>query len=168
MEEPMRTHTLIDSPIGRLTLVATDGRLESLYLEGCVPAAGPAELGERRDTGFREAEEQLAEYFAGNRTEFSLATAARGTPFQRTVWAAVARIPYGQTRSYKEIAAELESAGPRAVGAANGRNPLCILVPCHRVVGSTGALTGYSGGLDRKRFLLELEASNVPASPALF
>ena len=106
-----------------------------------------------------EAAEQLGAYFAGELREFDLPLAPRGTDFQRRVWAAVSAIPYGRTASYTDIAVEVCSpAARRAVGAANGRNPLPVIVPCHRVIGATGRLTGYGGGLDRKRVLLDLEA----------
>jgi O-6-methylguanine DNA methyltransferase len=102
---------------------------------------------------------QLRAYFAGERRDFELPLAARGTPFQREVWAAVAAIPYGETAAYAQIAAAVgRPSACRAVGAANGRNPLPVIVPCHRVIGAAGALTGYGGGLDRKRSLLDLEA----------
>ena len=156
----MRTHTVIDSPIGPLTLVATDGELSGVYLPEHRHMPDPAGFGPRVGSGFEEAAEQLAEYFAGRRQRFSLRTRLDGTGFQRLVWRAVAAIPYGRTRTYGELAAELGRPGrARAVGAANGRNPLAIVVPCHRLVASDGGLAGYGGGLARKRFLLELERS---------
>ncbi|WP_282038736.1 methylated-DNA--[protein]-cysteine S-methyltransferase [Halomonas alimentaria] len=107
--------------------------------------------------------EQLAEYFAGTRRDFDLPLAPQGTDFQRRVWAALAAIPYGETRNYAELAEQLGSkGGQRAVGAANGRNPLAIVVPCHRVIGSDGRMTGYAGGIGRKRWLLAFEAGEVP------
>jgi methylated-DNA-[protein]-cysteine S-methyltransferase len=106
-----------------------------------------------------DAADQLRAYFAGELREFDLPLAPRGTPFQREVWAAVAAVPYGRTATYSEIAAAVgRPSACRAVGAANGRNPLPVIVPCHRVIGAAGALTGYGGGLDRKRSLLDLEA----------
>jgi methylated-DNA-[protein]-cysteine S-methyltransferase len=112
------------------------------------------------DPLLREAADQLRAYFAGERREFDIPLAPRGTEFQRRVWDAVSEIPYGATASYSEIAAEVYTpAACRAVGAANGRNPLPVIVPCHRVIGAAGALTGYGGGLDRKRSLLDLEAA---------
>ncbi|GAA3740662.1 methylated-DNA-[protein]-cysteine S-methyltransferase [Spinactinospora alkalitolerans] len=164
----MRTHTIIDSPVGALTLVATDGVLDGLYMRDHARMPDPATFGERAPTGFERAEEQLAEYFAGTRTAFTLDTAPRGTAFQRRVWDLVAAIPYGRTRSYAQLAEALgggDHSVTRAVGTANGRNPLCVIVPCHRVVGSDGSLTGYAGGLARKRYLLDLEA---PAEVRLF
>ncbi len=152
--------TMIDSPIGPLLLTADDGGLTRLYME--VRAHGPddVELDWRRDDGaFTEARRQLDEYFAGERTEFDLPLNPSGTPFQLTVWEALTTIPYGEVRSYREIAEQIGRPGAaRAVGLANGRNPISIVVPCHRVIGASGALTGYGGGLERKQHLLELEA----------
>ena len=154
------THTTIDSPLGELTLVARDGTLSGLYFPGHWHMPAPEVFGARSERGFEQAEEQLAEYFAGERTEFELETTAGGDEFQRRVWELIDRIPYGETTTYGEMAAEL-GADPtlaRKVGGAVGRNPLSVIVPCHRVVGKDGKLTGYAGGLERKRFLLELEA----------
>ncbi|NWN82454.1 MAG: methylated-DNA--[protein]-cysteine S-methyltransferase [Halomonas sp.] len=110
-----------------------------------------------------QAREQLAEYFAGTRRDFDLPLAPMGTDFQRRVWTALAHIPYGETRNYAELAEQLGSkGGQRAVGAANGRNPISIVVPCHRVIGSDGRMTGYAGGIGRKRWLLAFEAGEVP------
>ena len=107
-----------------------------------------------------QAADQLRAYFAGELREFDLPLAPRGTPFQLSAWAAVSAIPYGRTATYAEIAAAIgRPSACRAVGAANGRNPLPVIVPCHRVIGAAGALTGYGGGLDRKRSLLDLEAA---------
>ena len=154
-----RTHTEVDSPIGRLTLVADDGVLSGLYLPGHLRGPAPERLGDRADDGFEEIDRQLAEYFAGTRTEFTVPLAPAGTPFQQAVWRELTTIPYGRTRTYGQIALALGGAHlTRAVGAANGRNPISIVVPCHRVIGSDGSLTGYAGGLPRKRFLLDLEA----------
>lgn len=153
-------HTTVDSPIGQLTLVARDGVLSGLYFPGhwYMPAADV--FGTRSARGFEQAERQLAEYFAGERTEFDLATAIAGDGFQRRVWELIDRVPHGQTTTYGEMARELgDPALARKVGGAVGRNPLSIVVPCHRVVGKDGKLTGYAGGLDRKRFLLELEGA---------
>ena len=154
------THTIIDSPIGELTLVARDGVLSGIYFPGHwhMPAAGV--FGVRSERGFGPAEEQLAQYFAGERTEFELATSVVGDDFQRRVWKLIDRIPYGQTTTYGEMARELgDPALAREVGGATGRNPLSVVVPCHRVVGREGQLTGYAGGLGRKRTLLELEGA---------
>ena len=155
------THTTIDSPLGALTLVARDSVLCGVYFPE--HRYGPATLGTRTERGFDDAASQLAEYFAGERTAFELPTAAAGAAFQRRVWERVARIPYGETASYAEVAREL--GGPtlaRAVGAANARNPLSVIVPCHRVVGTDRGLTGYGGGLHRKRRLLALERAGAP------
>jgi methylated-DNA-[protein]-cysteine S-methyltransferase len=152
------THTTVDSPAGELTLVADRGALTGLYFRQHWYRPGQAALGSRSDEGFDAARRQLAEYFAGERDRFDLPLDPRGDEFQRRVWALVARIPYGQTTTYGDLARELGgSATAQEVGAAVGRNPLCVLVPCHRVVGKNGRLTGYAGGLARKRFLLDLE-----------
>lgn len=154
----MRTHTMVDSPVGTLTLVATDGTLSGVYVEDQLHVPDPSTLGERAGSGFEKAAEQLEEYFAGQRTAFTLRTRLEGSDFQRRVWRALSGIPYGQTWSYTQLA---EAVGRpdrlRAVAATNGRNPIAVVVPCHRVVGSDGSLTGYAGGLARKRFLLDLE-----------
>jgi methylated-DNA-[protein]-cysteine S-methyltransferase len=118
---------------------------------------------------FTDVVEQLDAYFAGELTEFDVELDMPGTDFQQRVWSALRAIPYGETRTYGEIAAQIGAPGAsRAVGLANGRNPISIIVPCHRVVGSTGGLTGYGGGLHRKRILLALEGDRQPAQPALF
>lgn len=155
-------HTRLGTALGELTLVADGNELTGIYFPhhwyrpaetsfgGHVPAAG--------DPLFCRAGEQLAEYLAGTRASFDLPVAAQGDQFQQRVWALLRDIPYGQTRSYGELAAELgDGTLPQAVGQAVGRNPLSVVVPCHRVVGRHGQLTGYAGGLKRKRFLLQLE-----------
>jgi methylated-DNA-[protein]-cysteine S-methyltransferase len=160
MSMPTRTHLVTDSPIGPLTLVHEDGVLAGLYMDGHRPAPRPDTLGIRVDAGFESELEQLGAYFAGQRMDFGLALAPAGTPFQRRAWSALRAIPYGATRSYSEIAAAIGApSAVRAVASANARNPLSIVVPCHRVVGRDGSLTGYAGGLGRKRFLLDLERS---------
>ena len=165
----MRTHTIIDSPIGALTLVATDNTLSGLYLEEHQHMPDPATFGPRVDSGFEQAAEQLGEYFAGQRQEFALRTRAGGSDFQRRVWQVVAAIPYGQTQTYRQLADAVGRPDRlRAVGAANGRNPLAIVIPCHRVVGSDGSLAGYAGGLARKRTLLDLERPCGPRPGQLF
>ena len=157
---------MASSPIGPLTLVREDDALVRLAMSPPT-ALVPDALGERSDEGFDDAVRQLGEYFAGDRTEFDLDLALVGTAFQRRVWEALLTIPYGETRSYGEIARQIGSPGAfRAVGLANGHNPIGIIVPCHRVIGSNGSLTGYGGGLDRKRALLELEKSR--SMPGLF
>lgn len=159
----------IDSPIGPLTLAGDGTALMHLRMADQTHEpdrrawiAGPPEV-------FGAAVEQLTAYFAGELTEFDLALDLGGTEFQRRVWGALRDIPYGQTRSYGQIAAEIGSPGAaRAVGMANGRNPIAIIVPCHRVIGSTGALTGYGGGVERKTKLLELERKFASNSATLF
>jgi methylated-DNA-[protein]-cysteine S-methyltransferase len=166
-----RTHTRIDSPLGELTLVAVDGVLSGLYFPGHWYMPGRDVFGARSARGFEPAEQQLNEYFAGGRTDFELPTAVTGDEFQRRVWALIDRIPYGQTTTYGEMAAELgDPALARKVGGAVGRNPLSVIVPCHRVVGKDGKLTGYAGGLERKRLLLDLEtpAGAAEDEPRLF
>ena len=149
----------VDSPVGLLTLAGKDGRL--MHLRMVDQTYEPSHDGwEPDDEAFPDAVDQLEAYFAGERTEFDLELDLVGTAFQRRVWEALLTIPYGETRSYGEIAAQIGSPGAfRAVGLANGHNPIGIIVPCHRVIGSNGSLTGYGGGLDRKRALLELEKS---------
>jgi methylated-DNA-[protein]-cysteine S-methyltransferase len=157
-------HTVVDSPLGALTLVAEGDALTGVYFEGHLRGPSPDALGSREDAGFEDARGQLEEYFAGRRQSFDLPLAPRGEPFQRRVWALLEQIPYGETRSYGQLARELgDPALAQAVGAANGRNPLSVIVPCHRVVGADGSLTGYAGGLERKRLLLDLEESAAGA-----
>ncbi|MGH2763140.1 MAG: methylated-DNA--[protein]-cysteine S-methyltransferase [Thermoleophilaceae bacterium] len=149
----------LDSPLGELLLVGDGEALTGLHMlpeHRHPPGVGP---GWRRDpASFAEAVRQLRAYFAGELTAFDLPVAPRGTVFQRAVWDALREIPYGSTIGYGELAAWLgRPAAARTVGAANGRNPIAIVIPCHRVIGASGALTGYGGGLDRKRRLLELE-----------
>jgi methylated-DNA-[protein]-cysteine S-methyltransferase len=156
----LRTHTVIHSPIGELTLVATNGVLAGLYMEQQRHRPFEETFGERDDDGepFAEVERQLKEYFAGQRRDFDLPTIFAGTPFQCRVWTALSDIPYGETVSYGRLAIVLgQPTASRAVGLANGKNPISVIVPCHRVVGSTGNLTGYGGGIERKRYLLEFE-----------
>jgi methylated-DNA-[protein]-cysteine S-methyltransferase len=153
------THTVIDSPLGELTLVADDGALSGLYYPGHRPRPATARFGARSERGFEEASEQLAQYLAGERRAFDLPTVAHGGPFQRRVWDLLDRIPYGETTTYGELARALGDVRlARAVGGAVGANPLSLVCPCHRVVGGNGTLTGYAGGLERKRHLLDLEA----------
>lgn len=156
----MRSHKVITSPLGIFTLVAEDSVLIAVEPSAPDPASPVASrYGLAADTGFEAAERQLDEYFDGRRCCFSLPISQAGTPFQQQVWEAVSAIPYGQTRSYKQLALDLgDAAKARGVGAALSRNALNIVVPTHRVVGARGALTGYSGGVDAKRALLELEA----------
>jgi methylated-DNA-[protein]-cysteine S-methyltransferase len=158
------THTTIDSPFGELTLTARNGVLSGLYFPGHWYMPDPDAFGVRSEHGFEPARRQLAEYFAGERTGFDLPTATSGDEFQRRVWELIDRIPYGETTTYGKMAEELgDPTLARRVGGAVGRNPLSLIVPCHRVVGKDGKLTGYAGGLERKRFLLELEGAGVVA-----
>jgi methylated-DNA-[protein]-cysteine S-methyltransferase len=142
----------IDTPLGPVRLVASDGALAGVYL--------PAQEARRADDGddpiLAQAARELSEYFAGERTRFDVPLRARGTAFQARVWALLRAIPYGATRSYGELARSIDSAA-RAVGGANAKNPLSIVVPCHRVVGARGDLVGYAGGAAAKRWLLEHE-----------
>jgi methylated-DNA-[protein]-cysteine S-methyltransferase len=156
-----RTHGVMDCPIGKLTLVASDGILAGVYMEQQRHLPAEETFGEYDDEPFGSVRGQLTEYFAGERTEFDLPLAMAGTPFQQTVWAALRDIPYGETISYGQLADRIgRPTASRAVGLANGRNPVSIIVPCHRVVGSTGDLTGYGGGIERKRALLAFEKSS--------
>ncbi|MGP2438119.1 methylated-DNA--[protein]-cysteine S-methyltransferase [Streptomyces sp. JW3] len=154
----MRQHTVTDSPYGPLTLVAEDGALCGLYMTDQRHRPPEETFGARDETPFGAALDQLESYFAGELKEFTLPLHLNGTPFQRTVWDHLRTIPYGETRTYGELAAALGNpAASRAVGLANGRNPIGIIVPCHRVIGASGSLTGYGGGLARKRQLLDFE-----------
>lgn len=153
-------YTTVASPVGKLTLVARDNRLAAILWEHDKPervSLGPMTPGGNEPI-LQETQKQLAEYFAGQRTQFELELDFQGTPFQKQVWNALLAIPYGQTRSYQQIATQLGNPKAcRAVGAANGKNPISIVAPCHRVVGSNGALTGFAGGMAAKAILLELE-----------
>ncbi|WP_217249423.1 methylated-DNA--[protein]-cysteine S-methyltransferase [Streptomyces sp. AC602_WCS936] len=154
----MKQHTVIDSPYGALTLVAEDGALCGLYMTDQRHRPPEETFGAADDGPFAQTEEQLTAYFAGELKDFTLDLRLNGTPFQRTVWDQLRKIPYGETRTYGELADALGNpAASRAVGLANGRNPIGIIVPCHRVIGASGSLTGYGGGLERKRRLLDFE-----------
>jgi methylated-DNA-[protein]-cysteine S-methyltransferase len=148
------------SPVGELTLVADAAGLAAILWENDRP--GRVRLGPLREDADHpvlvETERQLGEYFAGDRRRFDVPLSFTGTDFQKRVWAALLTIPFGETRSYGEIATQLgKPSASRAVGAANGRNPISIIAPCHRVIGSSGQLTGFAGGLEAKKYLLELE-----------
>jgi methylated-DNA-[protein]-cysteine S-methyltransferase len=157
---PIKEHFLLESPLGTLTLVNTDRILSGLYLPDHKRGPKPEALGVRARTGFEQSVVELQEYFDRQRTQFTLPLALEGTSFQQSVWRLLRDIPYGETRTYAQLADEIGNrAAIRAVGLANGRNPVSIVVPCHRVIGSDGGLTGYAGGLDRKKFLLELEGA---------
>ena len=151
-------HTVLDSPLGPVTVVADGDGLAGLHLDDQRHLPHPERFGDRDDAVLPALREQLDAYWAGTLTTFDVPLATGGTPFQQSVWAALRAVPYGTTCSYGQLAVAIgRPTAVRAVGAANGRNPVGIVVPCHRVVGSTGALTGYAGGLERKRFLLEHE-----------
>ena len=155
--------TSIESPIGPLTLVAAQGALVEIQFTGQGVRVNTEE--EIQDPVLATCAEQLEQYFSGQRRAFDLPLAPRGTEFQRAVWSALATIPFGELRSYSDIARDIgRPRAVRAVGAANGRNPLPIIVPCHRVIGSNGTLTGFAGGLEAKRRLLQLESSWPQAS----
>jgi methylated-DNA-[protein]-cysteine S-methyltransferase len=166
----MLSSKVIESPVGRLTLIAADAWLVAILwpnddprrvrLRACVDG--------RDHPVLIETERQLAAYFAGQLTRFTVPLDFRGTDFQRRVWAELIAIPYGETRSYGQIARAIgRPAASRAVGAANGRNPISIIAPCHRVVGSNGSLTGFAGGLAVKERLLALERANVSVARSL-
>ena len=163
-------YTHIDSPVGPLLLASDTDGLRLIEFHAPRHAM-------RRDAHWREGDDatlritrlQLAEYFAGNRRDFDLPLAPRGTEFQRSVWQALATIPYGETISYAQLAMRVgKPSAMRAVGAANGRNPLPIVLPCHRVIGADGGLTGFGGGLPTKAFLLNLEGALPAANADLF
>jgi methylated-DNA-[protein]-cysteine S-methyltransferase len=157
----VKEHFFMESSLGTLTLVHTDGVLSGIYMPSHLRGPEVETLGPRAQSGFEIELEQLQEYFDRKRTEFTFPSAAVGTTFQQRIWELLREIPFGETRTYMQLADAFGNrAAIRAVGLANGRNPISIVVPCHRVVGSDGSLTGYAGGLDRKRFLLELE--NAP------
>lgn len=162
----MRTWGVLPSPLGDLTVARTDRGLAGIWFTDHRGGAGTTVDDVRDDTAFEDLRQQLAEYFAGVRTTFELPLDPPGDAFSRRVWDALTRIPYGSTTTYGEIARTLGGVGhSQAVGLANGRNPLSVVVPCHRVVGRDGDLVGYAGGLGRKRFLLDLEQ---PADERLF
>jgi methylated-DNA-[protein]-cysteine S-methyltransferase len=153
-------YTLMPSPVGQLTLVARDGKLTAILWEKERP--NRVRLGALQEVNnspvLQETKRQLKEYFAGTRNRFELELDFAGTEFQKKVWQALLTIPFGETRSYSQIAAQIGNPkAVRAVGAANGRNPISIVAPCHRVIGASGGLTGFAGGLKAKQYLLALE-----------
>jgi methylated-DNA-[protein]-cysteine S-methyltransferase len=155
-------YKLMPSPVGQLTLVARNGKLCAILWE--TERANRVRLGELREANdslvLLEAEHQLQEYFAGTRNQFALELDFAGTDFQKQVWQALLTIPFGETRSYSQIAQQIGNPkAVRAVGAANGRNPISIIAPCHRVIGASGELTGFAGGLQAKQYLLALEGT---------
>lgn len=161
-------HSYLDTPIGRVLLVGAPGALTGLYLadhERCPPLP-PGSMPD--DDAFNDAREQLRDYFAGTRTTFDLPLRLTGTKFQVGVWSALRDIPYGHTSGYGELARRLgHPSAARAVGAANGRNPISIILPCHRVIGGDGSLTGYGWGVETKAWLLDHERAHAtgPATP---
>ncbi|MDQ0029784.1 methylated-DNA--[protein]-cysteine S-methyltransferase [Arthrobacter bambusae] len=165
-------HTTIASPLGQLTLTARDELLTGIFFEGHWHMPPPEFFGGAVPAGdslFQQAAVELGEYLAGERTVFGVPFKASGNPFQQRVWARLEQIPYGNTVSYGDLATELGDRNlSQAVGSAVGRNPLSIIIPCHRVVGRDGKLTGYAGGLDNKRFLLELEEPAAAKESKLF
>ena len=160
----MHISKTMNSPVGELTLVASAPGLAAILWENDRPGRVKLNIVAQDDNHplLRETERQLSQYFAGTRTHFDLPLDFVGTDFQKKVWAALLTIPCGETRSYAQIAAQIGSPkAVRAVGAANGRNPISIIAPCHRVIGSNGTLTGFAGGLDAKQTLLELEKPRI-------
>jgi methylated-DNA-[protein]-cysteine S-methyltransferase len=159
-------YTTMESPIGELLLVGDGDNLSGMYMQdGRKPKTIAADW-QQSAAPLADARTQLEEYFAGNRTTFDIPLAAQGAPFEREVWHALEEIPYGETVSYGEIAQRVgQPTAARAVGTANGRNPIAVIVPCHRVIGADGSLTGYGGGLERKRLLLELERGQGRLGP---
>jgi methylated-DNA-[protein]-cysteine S-methyltransferase len=155
-------HAVLATALGELTVVQEEGGLTGLYFPRHWPRPDRAAFGPRVDDGFEDVARQLGEYLAGDRSMFELPVTVKGTEFDRRVWEQVADVPYGQTTTYGDLARNLGGGtDPRDVGAAVGRNPLPIVIPCHRVIGSTGKLTGYAGGLDRKRTLLGIERAGA-------
>lgn len=159
----MRSHTVLETPVGPVTLVEQDALLAGLHLHDQRHRPPSPTFGARDDGVLPQVRELLNGYFAGDVRSFDeVALAPVGTPFQAAVWAALRQVPYGSTCTYGELAAAVgRPTAARAVGAANGRNPISIVVPCHRVVGCTGTLTGYAGGLARKSYLLALERGEL-------
>jgi methylated-DNA-[protein]-cysteine S-methyltransferase len=156
-------YTTVDSPIGELLLLGEGDVLHGLHMQDGRKPIRVRPSWRCDDDAFPEVRRQLAEYFAGERTSFDLPTQLEGSGFQRTVWHALTEIPYGETISYGELARRIGRPElARAVGTANGQNPIAVIVPCHRVIGSNGKLVGYGGGLENKQLLLDLERGIVP------
>ena len=165
----MRYYDFYDSPHGRMLLVASGGGLTGVYFDGQKyhAAIEPGWREDPRHAPLHQARRELAEYFAGERRRFETPLAPEGTPFQHAIWRAISTVGFGSTITYAEVASRAGFPGnARAAGAATGRNPLTIIVPCHRIVGSDGSLTGYAGGLDRKRALLALEGARAESATA--
>jgi methylated-DNA-[protein]-cysteine S-methyltransferase len=155
-------YSYLDSPLGELLVTADEGGLTGLYLPSGRHGSRPDPEGTREDSAFAEVSRQLTEYFEGTRTDFELPLNPKGTAFQLQCWAALREIPFGETRSYGGQAALIGNPNAvRAVGLANGQNPISIIVPCHRVIGADGSLTGYGGGLEAKQWLLSHEAMHA-------
>jgi methylated-DNA-[protein]-cysteine S-methyltransferase len=162
-------HTVVPTDVGDLTIVKDETGLRGIYFPHHWHLPNPDTFGPRLDRGFENVTRQLDQYLAGERRHFELELASVGDEFQHSVWSLVARIPYGDTTTYGDLAARIGGGvTAQEIGAAVGRNPLSIVVPCHRVVGRNGKLTGYAGGLARKRHLLELEHDQTSASPTLW
>ncbi|MEQ9608787.1 MAG: methylated-DNA--[protein]-cysteine S-methyltransferase [Kiloniellaceae bacterium] len=162
MADPALAYTYMATPIGRLLLAGTEEALHYLSFPSGHKAFGPKQGWQHSEMPFEEAKRQLADYFAGKRRSFDLPLVLTGTAFQKRVWNALRSIPFGETRSYGWLAAEIDRpTASRAVGAANGANPIPVIVPCHRVIGSNGALTGFGGGIETKQFLLGHEGVSV-------
>ncbi len=152
----------ISSPVGELLLTSNGEAITGLFMEKQKDGPKPIEDWLRDDSLFNQAAGQLRAYFAGELTEFDLPVALKGTEFQQRVWNELQKIPYGSTINYGELARRIGNPkASRAVGAANGQNPISIIIPCHRLIGSNGKLTGYGGGIERKRFLLDFEAATL-------
>jgi methylated-DNA-[protein]-cysteine S-methyltransferase len=163
------THTTIASGLGDLTVVARGGSVAGIYFPHHWHRPDPAGFGDYRGEGFDDVRRQLEEYLAGQRREFDLQVDAAGSPLQQRIWQLISQIPYGSTVSYGELARQAgDGVTAQEAGAAVGRNPVSIIIPCHRVVGADGGLTGYAGGLRRKRTLLDLEADVAGRSARLF
>jgi methylated-DNA-[protein]-cysteine S-methyltransferase len=168
MDSTARTHTRVSTALGELTLVRDEEALLGVYYRNHWGRPDPSAFGPRNRTGFDEAVAQLDAYLAGRRTAFDLLVRLEGDEFQQRVWSRIQRVPYGATVTYGALARELgDGTTAQEVGAAVGRNPLCIVVPCHRVVGAAGKLTGYAGGLARKRLLIDLEQTGVAAGDSI-
>lgn len=154
------SYSYLDTPIGRLLLAGDDASLHFLSFPGGHKAFGPDPVWTRSDAPFAEVKSQLLAYFAHRRADFDIPLTLHGTAFQKRVWTQLRTIPFGETRTYGALARRLNAPkASRAVGTANGANPLPIIIPCHRVIGANGALTGFGGGVETKQFLLELEGA---------
>ncbi len=168
MSPAQTVYTTLESPIGELLLLGDGRALRGLHMQ---QGRRPIEIGaawERSAEPFADVQAQLLEYFAGERTMFDTPLATGGSSFERRVWRALREIPYGETISYGELARRIgQPSAARAVGLANARNPIAVIVPCHRVIGANGTLTGYGGGLERKRILLELESGQARLGESL-